>query len=234
MKVQFTEQDHRTWNQLFKNQSPLRSVQLIPEFSKGLDLLGITADLIPDMDIVNVKLHQLTGWKGIYVKGFVEVVDFFKMLARREFPIGSFIRDPKDLSYTPEPDVFHDLYGHIPFYTNPDYAYFSEMFGKSALKFADQPEAIEEYQRLFWFTVEFALVKTDQGQRIFGAGIASSFAECAYALSKEPTVLPFDIEIIRNRPFRIDLIQDTLFLLENTNQLYSCLNKFEEKYKTLK
>ena len=156
---------------------------------------------------------------------------FFAMLANKHFPIGGFIRDPKDLSYTPAPDVFHDLYGHIPFYTIPEYADFCENFGRCALKYKNNTQAIEEFQRLFWFTVEFALTKTKSGVRIFGAGIASSFSECAYALSNQPRVHAFDLEVIRQKDFRIDILQTDLYLLESPQQLYSCLAEFEKKYK---
>ena len=231
MKPNFSETDHRTWRELFTQQAVLREKQLIPEFGQGLKLLGITADRIPDLDEVNSKLKKLTGWQAVYVDGFVDARDFFQMLSDKKFPVGSFIRDAKDLSYTPAPDVFHDLYGHIPFYTIPEYANFCEQFGTVALKYAHDQKIIDEFQRLFWFTVEFALVKTANGTRIFGAGIASSFGECAYALSGKPKVHAFDPEVIRNKDFRIDIMQEDLFILESAEQLYHCLNEFIMPYR---
>lgn len=227
---QFTKQDHETWKELFLKQAPLRDFQIIPEFSKGLKLLEMNYDAIPDLSLVNSRLEKLTGWNGQYVDGFVEPVDFFKMLSDKKFPIGNFIRDPKDLSYTPEPDVFHDLYGHIPFYTIPEYAYFCEEFGRRALKYKNEKKAVDEFQRLFWFTVEFGLVQTLRGVRIFGAGIASSFSECAYALSEKPRVHSFDLSVMRNKDFRIDLIQEDLFLMDSPQQLYACLEQFEKGF----
>ena len=106
----FTAKDHETWKILFSKQTPRRHEQIIPEFSYGLEILGITPEKIPDVNSVNQKLHALTGWQGIFVKGFEGPETFYEMLANKQFPIGSFIRDPKDLSYTPEPDIFHDLY----------------------------------------------------------------------------------------------------------------------------
>lgn len=226
----YTSEDHLTWKRLFERQTPLRSKQLIPEFSKGLELLKITGDCIPDLEKVNAQLRTLTGWEGVLVQGLEGPDAFYKMLANKQFPIGNFIRDPKDLSYTPEPDVFHDLYGHIPFYTIPEYGEFCQEFGLRGQKYLSSAKITEEFQRLFWFTAEFALIKTPQGTRIFGAGIASSFGECAYALSGKPTVIDFDLEKIRNKEFRIDIMQDTLFLLDSTEQLYHCLDQFEEAY----
>lgn len=226
----FSDLDHQTWNQLFTKQSTLRAQQIIPEFQQGLHLLNITAEEIPDIRKINSTLLKLTGWQGVYVPGLVEAADFFKMLADRKFPIGAFIRDPRNLSYTPAPDVFHDLYGHIPFYTIPEYAKFCERFGSCALKYCKSDKIVAEFQRLFWFTIEFGLLQTDQGPRIFGAGIASSFAECAYALSSGPEVEVFNLEKIRHQDFRIDEMQKKLFKLESSQQLYVCLDDFEKPY----
>lgn len=223
----FSEQDHETWRQLYSKQTPLRYQQVIPEFSRGLEVLGITGDFIPDLSMVNERLMAITGWRGEYVSGFVEPAQFFQMLSQRKFPVGGFIRDPKDLSYTPEPDVFHDLYGHLPFFTIPEYAAFCRNFGDRAYKYARSKLITDQFQRLFWFTIEFGLINTPDGRRIFGAGIASSFSECAYALSDKPHVHKFDMEKIRNKDFRIDLIQEDLYLLGSADQLYKCLDDFE-------
>lgn len=224
----YTPEDHDTWRRLFERQTPLRSAQIIPEFTKGLELLGITGEQIPNLEKVNEKLYALTGWRGVLVEGLEGPDAFYKMLANKTFPVGNFIREPKDLSYTPEPDVFHDLYGHLPFYTIPEYGKFCQDFGVRGQKYLSSPEITEEFQRLFWFTAEFGLIKTSAGLRIFGAGIASSFGECAYALSETPKVINFDLNKVRNQPFRIDIMQDTLFLLESAQQLYSCLDDFEK------
>lgn len=224
---EFKPEDHKTWSLLYQQQTPLRFQQLIPEFSQGLALLGINGSEIPNLDRVNLQLNKLTGWSGVYVQGFVEADKFFEMLKNKQFPVGAFIRNPKDLSYTPEPDVFHDLYGHLPFYTIPEYAKFCQEFGTRALKYAENQSIIDQFQRLFWFAVEFGLVKTSSGVRVFGAGIASSFTESAYALSNKPRVHRFDLDVIRKKDFRIDIIQEDLYLLENQAQLYKCLDSFE-------
>lgn len=224
---QFNIQDQETWKTLYSKQSALRKYQIIPEFSKGLELLEITEKQIPKLNNVNAHLKSLTGWEAVYVKGFEGPETFFKLLAHRQFPIGSFIRDAKDLSYTPEPDIFHDLYGHIPFYTISEYAKFCEQFGLLAMKYIENPKILEEFQRLFWFTIEFGLIQTKMGLKIFGAGIASSFSECDFALSTEPELIDFDLNKIRHQEFRIDIMQKKLFVLKSQDQLYSCLNEFE-------
>lgn len=229
--IVFTADDHKTWQKLFSAQTPLRDQQMAQPFSLGLKHLGICATEIPDMNKVNAKLNELTGWQGIYTKGFVEVAEFFDMLAKKKFPVGSFIRKLDDSSYTPEPDVFHDLYGHLPFFADRGYADFCQDFGRRAFKYKDNPQILTEFQRLFWFTIEFALLKTSQGTRVFGAGIASSFSECAYALSDKPRVHPFNVDDIRRMDFRIDIIQEDLFLLDSIEQLYCCLDDFERVYR---
>lgn len=220
----FSEQEQQTWKMLFDRQTPLREQQMHPIFISGLEALDITAEKIPNLDEINEKLMSMTGWQGVAVEGLEEGIDFFEMLADKKFPIGNFIREQKDLSYTPAPDIFHDLYGHIPFYTDLRYADFCYRYGQKVLRNANNPTVLREYERFFWFTAEFALIQTAKGRRIFGAGIASSFGECAYALSDKPMVKPFSIAEIRNQEFRIDIIQEKLFELHSEEQLFNSLD----------
>lgn len=226
----FNSQENETWKVLFDNQAKLRDLQIIPEFSAGIKYLELTNLGVPDLERVNRRLLDKTGWRGVAVEGFEEFDEFYEMLYQREFPIGNFIRDRKDLSYTPAPDVFHDLYGHLPFYVDDSYADFSFEFAKRVRKYKGQKKIVREFERLFWFTMEFALIETREGRRIFGAGIASSHKECAYALSNEPEVVPFDIEVVRNQEFQIDILQPRLFCLKSAEQLYTCLDAFERPY----
>lgn len=225
---EFSPAEHHTWKLLFERQAPLREQQIVGAFSEGIHALGITAERIPDLNEVNRRLESRTGFRGVPVEGFEEPHSFYEMLSRREFPIGYFIRDPGDLGYTPAPDVFHDLYGHLPFLAFERYADFCQDFGRRTMKFAGDAERLRQWERLFWFGVEFPLVRTAAGVRIFGAGIASSFSECAFALSGEPEVLPFDIEVIRHQEFSIDQMQKRIFLLEDQLQLFNCLDAFEQ------
>lgn len=227
----FSDSEHDTWKLLFETQVPLRDAQLHPMFSEGIKKLNFNANGVPDLNEINKKLKTLTGFEGVPVTGLEDVEHFFTLLSQRKFPIGNFIRDKGDLSYTPAPDVFHDMYGHIPFFANQAYADFCNAVGKRALELKHIPNAIEYFNRYFWFTIEFALVKTSQGKRIFGAGIASSYTECAYALSEKPEVLPFDLKTILNQDFRIDELQKRLFILDTPEQLYKSLDAFSELVK---
>lgn len=223
----FSEEDHGTWAAICGLHRERREHQLHPMFLRGLRALQLSDERIPSLDEVNAKLTFLTGWKGVFVKGLEDGRGFYSLLRDRKFPIGNFVRDRKDLNYTPAPDVVHDLYGHIPFHADEAYADYCQRYGELACQFFDDPVRLRRLERYFWFTNEFGLVKTPAGVRIFGAGIASSVGECAYALSGEPEVVPFDVETICAHEFRIDQMQKRLFLLESVEQLYESFPKLE-------
>jgi phenylalanine-4-hydroxylase len=224
----FTHEEDQTWGELFVRQAHQRSVQMHPVFEEGLRILEMDSTRVPDLERVNQILINRTGFRGVPVTGHEDPRSFFPMLARGEFPIGNFIRDRNDINYTPAPDVFHDLYGHLPFYANIEYANFSRELGRRGAKYIENAALLRQWERLFWFALEFSLIETPKGRRIFGAGLASSYGESAYALSDQPEVLPFNLEIIRMQEFRIDEFQKKIFMLNDTDQLYRCLNAFEE------
>lgn len=223
----FDNKENATWTEIMKIQRPRRGKQLHPMFEEGLKLLDMDKDSIPDLSTVNRKLKSLTGWQGVFVEGLEGGETFYDLLKNKVFPIGNFIRDKRDLNYTPEPDIVHDFYGHIPFYANRGYADFNQSFGELAMKYVDDPKKFRQFERVFWFTCEFGLIKSEQGLRIFGAGIASSVGECEYALSQQPEIIEFDLNKVRLQEFRIDEMQKKLFLLESTQQLYTCLEELE-------
>ncbi len=220
-----------SWGRILQQHKITREQQVIDLFHKGLQALEISEEQIPSLVDINEKLIKVTGWQGVFVDGLEDGQSFYKMLAQRKFPVGNFIRSKEDLSYTPEPDIVHDLYGHLPFFMDKKYADFCQRFGELACEFLEEPELLRQFERFFWFTIEFGLIKTPQGNRVFGAGIASSTGECDYALSDGPEVLPFDVEVIRHQEFRIDEMQKRLFLLESKEQLYSSLDDLYKKVK---
>jgi phenylalanine-4-hydroxylase len=215
--------EHGTWKSLFERLDNCRRNQAHTIFVTGIRELGLNEDGIPDLATVNQRLEAKTGWRGVFVEGLVDGGEFLKDLAARRFPIGNFIRDKGDLNYTPAPDIFHDLYGHLPFLMDPHYARFCEELGKLATKYEDNKKAIRMCERLFWFGVEFPVIETPHGRRIFGGGILSSFGESNYALSLEPEVVPFDLRDIVNRDYNIDEMQRRIYLLSSPADLYNCL-----------
>ena len=224
----FTPDEDQVWKRLFTGLHKSRQTQAHPIFAEGVEGLQIPSERVPDLGPINARLKSKTGWQGVWVHGLEDAGSFFEGLSERLFPIGNFIREPHDLSYTPAPDVFHDLYGHLPFFWDTDFAEFCHEFGCRAIRYLDQPAALRQFERLFWFAVEFPIVETPNGRRIFGGGILSSSRECDYALSTEPQVLPFDCDTIRNRDYDISKLQDTIFVLESPDQLYGCLSEFEQ------
>lgn len=219
----------RTWQLILGEHRQKRQAQICDLFLKGVEILGIKEDRIPSLEEINRTLEACSGFRGVFVEGLEEGASFYKMLSEKKFPIGNFIRSSKDLSYTPAPDIVHDLYGHLPFFTDKAYGDFCYEFGLAACQYLDRPDLLRQFERFFWFTIEFGLVKTAKGLRVFGAGIASSTGECEYALSGVPQVVPFDIDRIRHQEFRIDIMQPILFCLESPEQLYKSLPVLCEK-----
>ncbi|MCB0416880.1 MAG: phenylalanine 4-monooxygenase [Bdellovibrionaceae bacterium] len=228
----FDNAEHQAWRTVYKNLEACRDHQAFLEFNEGLAVLGIGGEGIPDLDAVNARLMDLTGWRAVPVDGLEGGNSFYPALARREYPIGNFIRSATDLGYTPAPDVIHDLYGHIPLLANTAYADFCQRYAATACKYLEDPTRFDQFERFFWFTVEFGLVETEVGRRIFGAGILSSKAESDYALSEAPEVLDFSIEAIVRQDYRIDQFQHRLFLLRSPEQLYESLADVEACIKT--
>lgn len=224
---QFGPIEQQTWRTLFNNLIENRRSQAHPIFQEGIEFLGLKPDSIPDLNLLNKKLKTKTGWTGVPVEGLEEGDSFYPALSRREYPIGNFIRDAKDINYTPAPDIFHDLYGHLPFFVNEAYASFCADYGNLVRRHMSDPQKKRMLERFFWFTIEFAIIETPQGNRIFGAGIVSSKGECEFALSDRPKVLDFDIPTICEREFKIDEFQGTLFKLKSPEQLYGSLQTLE-------
>lgn len=224
----FSPDEHATYAEIVRLHREKRDGQLVPMFLDGLKKLELDRAGIPPLEEVNARLGKLTGWQGVFVRGLEDANGFYQLLRDKKFPIGHFVRDRRDLNYTPAPDVVHDLYGHIPFHADQRYADYCEAYGKFACEFLDDPTRMRRLERYFWFTNEFGLVETPQGRRIFGAGIASSLGECVYALSGEPEVLPFDVERICAQEFRIDQMQPRLFVLQSVEQLYASFPKLQQ------
>ncbi len=223
----FTAEEHQTWGAIVRAHRERREQQLVPMFLSGLEALGLDRETIPSLDEVNTKLTALTGWQGVFVKGLEDGAGFYRLLRDRKFPIGNFVRDRADLNYTPEPDIVHDLYGHLPFHADRAYADYCQRYGALACEFLDDPARLRRLERYFWFTNEFGLVNLPQGRRIFGAGIASSLGECTSALSGEPEVVPFDVERICAQEFRIDQMQKRLFVLPSIEALWQSFGALE-------
>jgi phenylalanine-4-hydroxylase len=205
--------DHAIWDKLYHRQHDLLANRACEAFLKGLEALDLHAGGIPDFTRLNPKLESLTGWRVIAVPGLVPDAVFFDFLAHRVFPAGRFIRSADQLDYIPEPDIFHDVFGHVPMLTDPTFADYMQAYGKGGLR-ALNLNHLHHLARLYWYTVEFGLMQTQAGLRIYGAGIASSRAEAVYALDDpSPPRIAFDMLRVMRTRYRIDDFQQTYFVV---------------------
>ena len=216
----YSQEHHALWRLLFARQAQILRNRAAPEFLAGLSGLGIAADGIPHFERLSDILERATGWRIVAVPGLVPTDVFFEHLANRRFPATNFIRARDQLDYLEEPDVFHDIYGHVPLLFNPVFADYMQAYGKGGLK-ALRLDALIHIARLYWFTVEFGLIRTDEGLRIYGAGIVSSKGESVYALeSDRPHQIAFDLMRIMRTDYRIDTYQELYFVIDNYEQLF--------------
>lgn len=212
--ARYTATDHDTWRRLYARQRELLEGRVVDAFLDGLDRLGIGADGIPDFAQINRVLMAATGWQVVAVPGLVPDEVFFRHLAERRFPAGWWIRTPEQFDYIEEPDVFHDVFGHVPLLMNPVYAEYVAAYGRAGLA-AMGTGALHRLARLYWYTVEFALMRTAEGLRIFGAGIASSPGETVFSLeSPSPNRIGFDLDRVMATKYRIDDYQETYFVVD--------------------
>lgn len=215
----YTAAEHATWDRLFERQARLLAGRVAPEFLAGLDILRLSRPGIPDFDELSDRLMRATGWQVVAVPGLVPDEVFFDHLANRRFVCGNLIRRPDQLDYLQEPDVFHDVFGHVPLLANPVFADYLQAYGIGGQR-ANGLGAIRNLARLYWYTVEFGLVNGPDGLRIYGAGIASSHAETIFALDDpSPNRVGFDLRRIMRTPYRIDDFQQVYFVIDSFDAL---------------
>ena len=216
----YTETDHAVWRQLYERQSSMLRGRVCDEFLAGLSALGMAHDRVPSFARLNETLMRATGWQVVAVPGLVPDEVFFEHLANRRFPASWWMRKPEQLDYLQEPDCFHDVFGHVPLLINPIFADYMEAYGKGGLKAAGLG-ALDMLARLYWYTVEFGLIRTPAGLRIYGAGIVSSQGESVYSLdAASPNRIGFDVRRIMRTRYRIDTFQKTYFVIDSFEQLF--------------
>jgi phenylalanine-4-hydroxylase len=230
-----TAEDHAIWAMLFKRQQEILKGRAAQEFLDGIDILNVSADGVPDFRRLNDILGARTGWQIVAVPGLVPDDIFFDHLANRRFPSTCFIRTAEQLDYIQEPDVFHDVFGHVPLLVNPVFADYMQAYGQGGVK-AMQLGALPNLSRLYWYTVEFGLIRTREGLRIYGAGIVSSQGESVYSLeSQAPNRIGFDLMRVMRTRYRIDDFQESYFVIDSYEQLFEATGPdFTGYYETLK
>jgi len=218
----YTATDHEVWRTLFRRQRELLQGRACREFLESQDAMGISESGIPKFSDLNAKLLQTSGWTLIGVQGLLPELDFFEHLANRRFPVTWWIRTPEQLDYLSEPDLFHDLFGHVPLLMNPVFADYMQAYGLGGVKaHGIGADALAQLTRLYWYTVEFGLIDTPEGLRIYGSGIVSSGGESVHCLeSPAPNRLGFDLLRVMRTRYRIDTYQKSYFVIRGFDELF--------------
>ncbi len=230
----YTAEEHERWDRLFARQTALLPNRACQVFLDWMTTLELSRSGIPDFAQLSATLSPITGWSVVPVAGLVPDDIFFDHLANRRFPAGAFIRPESEMDYLMEPDVFHDVFGHVPLLADPVYAAYMEAYGKGGRR-ALERDQLHHLARLYWYTVEFGLIESDDGLRLFGAGIMSSPAECVFALADpSPNRIGFDLERVMRTNYIIDDFQQTYFVIQSFDQLLAdCYQDFGALYDRL-
>lgn len=232
---EYTADEHAIWDLLYARQLDILANRAAPEFLEGLTRLELSRSGIPDLKRLNPALKALTGWEIVMVPHLVPDAVFFDHLANRRFPAGRFIRRRDQLDYLQEPDVFHDIFGHVPMLAHPVFADYMQAYGQGGLR-ALNLGTLKNLARLYWYTVEFGLINSPDGLRIYGAGIVSSAGESRYALEDEkPNRIAFELERVMRTEYEIDKFQKSYFVIKSYKQLFDATQQdFASIYERLK
>ncbi|MBT6031186.1 MAG: phenylalanine 4-monooxygenase [Kordiimonadaceae bacterium] len=216
----YTSEEHNVWDILYKRQMDILPNRACDQFFEGLKLLNFDQGGVPDFQKTNEILQSVTGWSVVAVPMLIPDHVFFYHLANKRFPAGNFIRTKEQVEYIEEPDVFHDAFGHVPMLTDPDFAHYMQAYGKAGWK-ALQYNRLKALSALYWYTVEFGLINTDKGMRIYGAGILSSVEESAFALdAQSPNRIHLNVDRVMRTDYKIDDLQQSYFVIDGFEELF--------------
>ncbi len=215
--IHYSDEENKVWSELITRQMSWIDDTACVEFLDGLQRLNLPMDRVPQLEELNVVLRAATGWETAPVPALIGFEQFFNLLANKKFPVATFIRSREEIDYLQEPDIFHEIFGHCAMLTNPHFAAFTEHYGKLGLQATKQERVY--LARLYWFTVEFGLVKSHDGLRIIGGGILSSPGETNYAYRKEAEITPLAPLTVFRTPYRIDIMQPQYFVLDDLAHL---------------
>ena len=224
----YTAEQHEVWSLLYERRMRELRGNGSRVFLEGAEAIGLRPDRVPDLAEVNRRLGPRTGWNAAPVKGFIPAREFFACLAQRRFPTTVIVRPREQLEYLPEPDIFHDVFGHVPLHADPVFADFLQRFGAVAAC-ARTDEDVARMARLFWFTVEFGLVREGGTVKVYGSGLISSAGDAANALGPRCDRRPFSLDAVFAQEFEIDRFQDVLFVVDTFEQLFAAVAEAERR-----
>jgi phenylalanine-4-hydroxylase len=226
--ARYDANDHDVWRILYERRMTTLAETGSAVFLEGMRRIGLRPDRVPNLDEVNARLAVRTGWTAVGVTGFIPAHQFFQCLAQRRFPTTLAVRPREQLDYLPEPDIFHDVFGHVPLHADPVFADFLQQFGSLAARAKSEEDTVA-MARLFWFTVEFGLIRETGRVKVYGSGLISSHADAANALGPNCERRPFDLDAVMSQPFAIDRLQDVLFVIDSFDALFEAVAEVERR-----
>jgi phenylalanine-4-hydroxylase len=224
----YSPEQHGVWAELVRRRMPVLREHACQEYLDGFEAIGLREETIPNLAEVNRRLEARTGWNATPVSGFLPPEAFFEMLAARRFPTTTWLRDQESMEYTPEPDIFHDVFGHVPMHAHPVFADFLQQYGKVCAGLQDK-DALERMGRLFWFTVEFGVIRQSGRIRLYGSGLISSHGESKYLIEAEngggPEIREFNLGQVMEQQFLVSEMQKVLYAVESFDQIYEAAHE---------
>lgn len=224
----YTEAQHAVWAELVARAFPELERHAAREYLDGYHIIGLSADRLPDLPAISARLAPRTGWMTTPVSGFLPAPAFFEMLAARRFPTTTWLRGPDSLEYTPEPDIFHDVFGHVPMHAHPRFADFLAHYGRVCASIEDA-SVLEKLGRLFWYTVEFGVIRQNGEIKVYGSGLISSHGECKQVMEGRCEFHTFTLDEVINTPVKVDELHHLLFAVSDFEQIYEAMHLAEER-----
>lgn len=228
----YTPAQHEVWKELVDRRRPQLDAYACREYLEGFEIIGLQDDRLPNLSAITTRLEPRTGWSTTPVSGFLPAEAFFEMLAARMFPTTTWLRDRDSLEYIPEPDIFHDVFGHVPMHAHRVFGDFLQHYGNVCAQIRD-PEVLERLGRLFWYTVEFGLIRQCGKIKVYGSGVISSHGECTNVIDGGCEVRNFELQEVLSTPVRVDRIHRLLFAIENFDQLYEAMHEAEKQVRRI-
>jgi phenylalanine-4-hydroxylase len=224
----YTSEQHAVWAELVGRVLPNVEKHAAREYLEGFQIIGLQPDRLPNLAEITKRLGPRTGWSSTPVSGFLPAPAFFEMLANRLFPTTTWLRSRESLEYTPEPDIFHDVFGHVPMHAHRVFGDFLEHYGRVCAGVQDQG-ILEKLGRLFWYTVEFGLIRQDGAIKAYGSGVISSAGECEHVINGGCAIHDFSLDEVLNTPVKVDELQKVLFAVNSFDQIYEAMHEAEQR-----
>ncbi len=224
----YTDEQHAIWAELVGRVFPELEKHAAGEYLEGFQIIGLKRDRMPDLAAISSRLGPRTGWSSTPVSGFLPAPAFFEMLANRLFPTTTWLRSRESIEYTPEPDIFHDVFGHVPMHSHKVFGDFLQRYG-SVCAATSNAIVLEKLGRLFWYTVEFGLIRQGSEIKAYGSGIISSHGECQNVINGGCEIHDFSLEEVLDTPVKVDEMQKVLFAVESFDQIYEAMREAEQR-----